>query len=52
MQAQNVHATVELAARQSGVFNATHLPNVSDKRQHSGRIKAVGLSLGGVGAFR
>ena len=52
-QAQNVHATVELAARRSGVFNATFLPNGSDKRQRSGRIKAVcllavGLSLGGV----
>ena len=41
-QAQNVHATVELAARRSGVFNATFLPNGSDKRQRSGRIKAVG----------
>ena len=31
-------------------FNATFLPNGSDKRQQSGRIKAVavGLSLGGV----
>ena len=35
-QAQNVHATVELAARQSGVFNATFLLNGSDNRQQSG----------------
>ena len=54
-QAQNIHATVELAACRSGVFNATFLPNGLDERQQSGRIKAVGcwLSLGGVmGAFR
>ena len=36
------HATVEPAACQSGVFTATFLPNGSDKRQQSGRIKAVG----------
>ena len=47
-QAQNVHATVELTALRSVVFSATSLPNGSDKRQQSGRIKAVGLSLGGV----
>ena len=41
-QAQNIHTTVELAARRSGVFNATFLPNGSDKRQQSGRIKAAG----------
>ena len=45
MQAQNVHATVELAARRSSVFGATFLPNGSDKRQRSGRIKAVGCWL-------
>ena len=38
-QAQNVHATVEMATRRSG---ATSLPNRSDERQWSGRIKAVG----------
>ena len=41
-QVQNVYATVELAARRSGVFNATFLPNGSDERQQSGWIKAVG----------
>ena len=41
-QAQNVDSTVELAARQNVVFNATFLPNGSDKRQQSGGIKAVG----------
>ena len=45
VQAQNVHATVELAARRSGAFNATFLPNGSDERQQSGRIKAVGCWL-------
>ena len=42
VQAQNVHATVELAACRSGRFNTTFLPNRSDKRQRSGQIKAVG----------
>ena len=41
-QGQNVHTTVDLAARRSGVFNATFLPNGSDKSQQRGRIKAVG----------
>ena len=52
-QAQNVHTAVELAAR--GVINATFLPNGSDKRQRSGRIKAVGRwfeSRRCVGAFK
>ena len=39
-------ATVELTALRSVVFSATFLPNGSDKRQQSGRMKAVGLSLG------
>ena len=42
VQAQNVHATIELAASRSGMFNATCLPNGSDKRQQSGQVKAVG----------
>ena len=42
MQTRNVHATVEYAERRSGVFNATFLPNGSDQRQQSCRIKAVG----------
>ena len=42
MQAQNIHATVELAARHSGVFSAAFLLNGSDKGQQSGRIKAAG----------
>ena len=48
--AQNVQTTVELAARRSGVFNAAFLPNGSDERQQSGRIRqlAVGLSPDGV----
>ena len=51
---QNVHATVALAAHQSGVFNATFLLNMSDKMQQSGRIKAVCCwfeSVQCVGAF-
>ena len=32
-QEQDVHATVELAAHRSSVFNATFLPNRSDERQ-------------------
>ena len=55
VQAQNVHATVELAACQSGVFNATFLLNGSDERQQSGRIKAVGCWFESgrcVGAFK
>ena len=40
-QAQNIHTAVELAACRSGVFDTTLLPNGSDKRQQSGRIKAV-----------
>ena len=54
-QVQNVHASVELAARRSGVFNASFLPNGSDKRQQSGWIKAVGWWFESgwcVGAFR
>ena len=42
MHAQNVHAAVELAARQSRVFNATFLLNGSDESQRSGRIEAAG----------
>ena len=42
VQERNVHATVELAARRSGVFNMTFLQNGSDKRQQSALIKAVG----------
>ena len=34
-----IHTTVELAACQSGMFSATFLPNGSDERQRSGRIK-------------
>ena len=41
-QAQNVHTSVELAARRSGVFDATFLPNRSDERQCRVWIKAVG----------
>ena len=41
MQALNIHATVELAARRSGVFSAIFLLNGSDMRQQSGQIKAV-----------
>ena len=40
-QVQYIHATVELAARWSNVFNANFLPNGSDRRQQIGRIKAV-----------
>ena len=36
-QAQNVHATVELAEHRSSVFNATFVPDGSDERQQSGR---------------
>ena len=55
VQAQNVHTTVELAARRSGVFNATLLLNGSDKRQQSGWIKTVDCwfeSEWCMGAFR
>ena len=41
VQAQNKRATVELAARRSGVFNAICLPNGSDERQQSGRIRQL-----------
>ena len=54
-QAQNVHATVELAARWSGVCNATFLTNGSNKRQQSGWMKAVGCWFQSgwcVGAFK
>ena len=53
-QVQNVHATVELAARRSVVFNAAFQLNGSDERQQSGLIKAVGCRLESgrcVGAF-
>ena len=50
VQVQNVHATVELAACRSGMFNATFLPSRSDKRQQSGWIKAVGCWLESGGA--
>ena len=48
MQVQIVGATVELAARRSGVFSATFLHNGLDERQRSGQIRqlAVGSSLG------
>ena len=37
-QAQNVDASVGLAAHQKGVFNAMFMPNGSEKRRLSGRI--------------
>jgi hypothetical protein len=42
VQAQNVHATVSLAAVFVVCFNAAFLPDGSDERQRRGRIKAVG----------
>ena len=42
VQAQNVHAAVSLAAVKVVCFNANLLPNGSDERQRSGRIKAGG----------
>ena len=45
-QVQNIHTTVELAARRRGVFNATFLPNGSDERQQSGRIRQLDVWAG------
>ena len=41
-QAQNAHATVQLAVVFAVCFNATLLPEGSDERQRSGGMKAVG----------
>ena len=54
MQAQNVHGAVELAVAGAVCFNATFMPNVSEREQ-SGRIKAIGRWFESgqcVGAFK